>query len=134
MTGDALQQQLQFIDAERFSYLVVGAILHGLDGGLDGSITGDHDDQRIRTTLSNTAECIDASGTRKPQIEQHSVERLEIEKAMRLFGGIGDVGRKTKRIRNFTAGLTHRSFVVDDQEIQEVGWFHLGCGDRANSC
>jgi hypothetical protein len=41
---------------------------------------------------------------------------------------------KAKRVGYFAARFAHRSFIVDDQEIRKVGWFHLWCGGYRAYC
>src|SRR6476660_8432765 len=39
VVGHTLQQQPQFLHAEGLGHVVIGAILHGLDRGLDGAVS-----------------------------------------------------------------------------------------------
>ncbi len=92
MAGHPLQQQLQFVDAERFGHVVIGAILHGLHRRLHGAVAGHHDDHSLGTAFLDAAQRIQASGTGQAQVEQDSVEGLGVEKPVSLLGGIGHMG------------------------------------------
>ena len=97
VVGDALEQKLEFIDAEGFGHVLVSAILHGLDGRLHRAIAGHHDDEGFGTLGLDVAESLQAARARQTQIEQNGIDGLVLQKAVGMFGGIGDMGDEAQR-------------------------------------
>ena len=63
VASHALQQQLEFINAERLGHIVVGSVFHRLYRGLHRSITGDHHDHGLRTPFFDFPESIEPSSS-----------------------------------------------------------------------
>src|SRR5437764_8231842 len=106
MTSDAVEQEFEFVYAERFRHVVIGAILHGLDGGLHRAISGHHDNDSLRAPIFDPPEGVESAGPGQTEIEENGVEILEIEGSIRLFRRIGHMRSESERLCDFTAGLT----------------------------
>ena len=83
---------MQFFHAEGFGHVVIGAVLHGLDRGLDGAVSGDHHDDRIGLALADLVQRLQAAGARQLQVEQHDIDVLRVEQTVGMLGGIGHGG------------------------------------------
>jgi hypothetical protein len=92
VVGDALQQQLEFVNAEGFGDVFVGAVLHGLHRRLHRAVAGHDDHQGFRTLGLDLAESFQAACAGQAQIEQNGIDGLGLQQAKGVLGGIGDVG------------------------------------------
>jgi hypothetical protein len=66
-------------------------MLHGLDRGLNRSISGHDDDKRLGTLGFNLPENLEAPRPRKSEIEQHGINALSLQQTIGIFGRIGDM-------------------------------------------
>ncbi len=131
MVGDALQQQLEFVDVEGLGDVFVGAMLHGLQRRLHRAVAGHQDHQSLGTLRLDVAEGLQAVDAGEPQIEQNGVDAMGLQRAISLLGAVGDIGGEAQR-EDFAARHADRTFVVDDQEVKKVGGQNLGSVCKAS--
>src|SRR5579863_3417394 len=136
VAAHALQQQLEFVQAEGLGHIVVGAMLHGLHRRLDGSVPGYNDHNRLRPAILDPAQGLQPAGAGQAQIQQHRVKALQVEQAVGMFRGISHEYRVAERLRHLAAGFTNRALVVHDEQVEKVGRLQLwSADDRAEgSC
>ena len=126
MAGDAIKQKFQLIEAERLGDIVVRAILHRLHGGLHSAIARHDHDHRVRTKALDAIQRLQSPCTGQAQIEQHGVNALRIQQAVRMLGRIGDEGIEAQRLCDLAAGLANGTLVINNQDVQEIGSLNLG--------
>jgi hypothetical protein len=66
-------------------------MLHGLDRGLNRSISGHDDDKRLGTLGFNLPENLQTPRPRKSEIEEDCINALSLQQTIGMFGGIGDM-------------------------------------------
>ena len=71
-------QQRDLVDVERLVGVVIGAVLHRLDGVVDARVRRQEDDQGIRIVLLDLLEHCEAVGVRQAEIEQHEVHAFPL--------------------------------------------------------
>ena len=81
-------QQRDLVHVERLVGVMVGAVLHRLDGVVDARIRGQQDDERVRVGLLDLLEDREAVGVRKAEVEQDEVHAFPMT-FDRLPGGLG---------------------------------------------
>ena len=126
VAGDPFKKQLQFFYAEGLGHVVVGASFHRLHRRVHGAVAGHHDDHRIGTPLPDLAQSVEPSRPRQLQVQQHHVDALRLQLAIGVFGGIGDHAVEAERLRHFAAHVADGALIVDDHEVQKIGWLDLG--------
>ena len=110
-----LDQDQSFFERERFFEEIVGAEFRGADGGLDGSVAGDHDDFGRIVELANSLQSFEAVDAGQPDIEQDHVERgfaQQVEAGLAASdrgSGVAFVGQ------NAGEGVANSGFVVNDE-------------------
>jgi hypothetical protein len=127
--GDALEQELEFIDAEGFGHVLVGAILHGLHGRLHRAIAGHDDDEGFGALGLDVAESFQAARAGQTQIEQNGIDGLGLQQAVGMFGGIGNVSDEAQREGDLAASVANGTLVVDDEQVKKIGAHDLRGGD-----
>ena len=108
-------QQGDLVDVERLVGVVIGAVLHRLDGVVDARIRGQQDDQRIRIVLLDLLEHGEAVGVWQSEVEQHEVHAfpMPFDRFRRGFGLENPVALLTESIGQ---GPANQLFVVDDED------------------
>ena len=71
-----LDEQRDLVEVERLVRVVIRALLHRLDGGLDARVRGQQDDERVGIALLDPLEHRQAVAVRQPVVEQHQIDAL----------------------------------------------------------
>ena len=81
----AFQQQLKLFHAEGLGDVVVSSVLHGLDGRLDGAVSGDHHDDRVGSAFADLVQRLQTPRSRQLQIEQDDIDILGVEQTIGML-------------------------------------------------
>ena len=125
VVGHALQLQAQFVEVERFGDVVVGAKLHGLDGGLHRGKAGHHDGDRFRPPLLDLAQDLQTIAARQSQVEQNHIDVRRIQNAAGLIPRFRQLRAEAQRTSHVTAAFPYRSLIFHDQQVQQVSLLGL---------
>ena len=108
-------EQRDLVDVERLVRVVIGAVLHRLDGVVDARIGGQEDDQRVRVVLLDLLEHREAVGVRQAEIEQHEIHAFAMA-LERLGGGFGLENAVALLAEPIGQRPANQLFVVDDED------------------
>jgi hypothetical protein len=71
----------------------------------------------------------DAARAGQAQVEQHGINALNLQQAIGVLGGIGNVGDEAQGQRDLAASVADGAFIVDDEEVQEICGHDLRSGE-----
>ena len=79
---------LELAGVQRLDQVIVGAELHGLDGGVGRTVSGDKDDQAFGIELVKVAEDVKPGAVAETDVEQDHVRDLVGSQLQSLGGGL----------------------------------------------
>ena len=129
VTGNAIQQEPQFIQAERFGHIIVSAILHRLHRRLHSAVACHYHNHRIWPAAFDLVDRFQAAGSRQTEIEEHGIDALGLQDAIRVFSRICAEGIEPQQLSNLPARFPDGAFIVHDEQVQKIRSFNLS-GDR----
>src|SRR5207247_789372 len=112
----ALAEQQHLVEVERLVEIVIGAALHGLDGGGHGAVGGHDHDVHVGTDLADTLERGEPVESRHADVEEHEVEGLCLEDPHRLLAVLHRRHVVADPAQAFLEDPAQAVFVVGDQD------------------
>ena len=110
-----LDVDFQLGEMERLGEVVVGAMLHRLDGGLDAAVGGEHDGFELRLTFLELLQELDAVHARHVQVEQGDVAAGR-QHLQCFFAGAGRRDVQALLLKALAKRLPQLLVVIDDQQ------------------
>ena len=103
----------EFWDVERLKEIIVGAKLHGLDGGLRGAVGGHEDDQQLGVDLADAAKGFEAGNAAHANVHQDKVGLELGNKAKALFSARSGGQLDFRRIKDPLERVLHVRLIVN---------------------
>jgi hypothetical protein len=120
------------LDLERLEQVVVRALLHRLDRGLDRSESGHQHGQHAEPLGLDPLEQLQARDPRHLEIGDQQVVGPQPELGQRLLAVLDGVDRETLEREELREDLADHALVVDDQDARSVAGFRgHTCAGRA---
>jgi hypothetical protein len=113
----ALDQQLEGIDVEGLCHEVEGAELHRLDGGLDCSVGGQHDDGHPLVEPAQTAHERDAIRAGHLDVREDQRRGFLLESGERLLCALEGVRLEAQPFHHDLEDAPRATVVVDDEHL-----------------
>ena len=110
-----------FFERQRLLDEVEGAQLDGSNGGLDVSVSRNHDDRRIHSPFVETRQRGQPVHAGKPDVEDDDVVWRARDAIEARFTGVDGIDRVAFVAQNAAERATDARFVVDDEDR----WFHV---------
>ena len=121
------QKQAQFLQRrEWLRDVVVGAQLHGLHGGFNGSMAGHERNLGARQKLFYLFQKLQPRHVRHHHVAEDHVHRLLFEKCQRRFPAFGFQADEAERLADGHAEFADTLLVVDDQQSNAKIFFTAG--------
>ncbi len=112
---DALEGGEQVVDVERLGDVVVGAVLHRLDGGRGPAEGGHHDDLELRVLALELAEYADPVLVGELDIHHHEVGQVLGDLLDRLRAALAELDRVALFAQEVLEQGADIGFVIDDE-------------------
>ena len=127
----ALHDALQVVEFEGLGEVIKGAQFHGLDGGLDAAVAGDHDDLGEGILLAAFLDDLEAVevGDAEVDDEEFGAEAFEAEEA--IAAGLEEENVVAHAASHLADQLQDGSFVVNNCNIGHEGGEGRGEGGGA---
>ncbi len=87
--GGAVDHDPELVGLERLGHEVIGAALHGLDGGVHRRITGDDDGQDVRVQLPDVRQDLHAVLARHLEVQQNDFRPGGVDELQRVIAAGG---------------------------------------------
>ena len=103
---------------ERLEQVLVGALLHGLDGQVGGAVAGDQDDRNAGVDRADAVERVEAGGVRQVDVEDDDVGLLFADDGEPLGGRARGTQPDVSAAERALEGVLDGRFVVDDKKCR----------------
>ena len=123
LTQSFTDPQRELDQLERFGQVVVGALLDGLDGRLDGCVAGNHQADRLRVLGESLVEEFDAVPPRQHEIGDEYVVGDLGQFFGRFLGRARRINLESIQRQNFDYGLPKLRFVINHKYLN-IRYFH----------
>ena len=117
LVGHAAQEEAQIVERSKgLGNVIVGAELHGLDGGFDGAVAGHDGDFDAGVGALGLLQEFESGHARHDHVGEHHVHGLFLEQRQSRVAALGFKTEEAKRFADGHAEAADGLLVIDDQQ------------------